>query len=46
MHLDLVALRVIHQFVQNPLTMSNKVYNPADVLAIRITSSAYTKQET
>ena len=45
MHLDLIALTVNLQSVQNPLTVSNKFYNPTGVLAIRITSSAYIKQE-
>ena len=43
MHLDSVGLTVILQFVQNSLTVSNKFCNP--VLAIKITSSPYIKQE-
>ena len=45
MHLDLVVSTVILQVVQNPLTVSNKFCNLTGVLAIRITSSAYIKQE-
>ena len=45
MHLDLTALTVILQFVQNLLTVSNKLCNPTGVLAIRITSSAYIKED-
>ena len=40
MHLDLVALTVIFQFVQNPLTVFTKFCNPTGVQAIRITSSS------
>ena len=45
MHLNLVALTVNLQSVQNPLTVSNKLCSPTGVLAIRITSPAYIKQE-
>ena len=45
MHLNLVVLTVIFQFVQNPSTVFNKFCNPTGVLAIRIISSAYIKQE-